>query len=121
NSDRALRPERVLPTARIAADSLRDERILPGSERACARELPRRHGGRQPPPRGPVEEQPGRFVRPCDRVIDREAADLVGLILRLHEDELHEPAGLVVEHEHVVVDRKSTRLNSSHVATSYAV
>src|SRR2546428_12611322 len=81
NRDRALRPERRLRTARIAADSPRDERILPGSERACARELPRGHGSRQPPPRAPAEEQPRRLVRPRDRVIDRVAADLLGLIL----------------------------------------
>src|SRR5947208_8648168 len=92
--DRALRPERVLPTARIAADSSRDERIAPGSERACAREPPRGNDRRQPLPRAPVEDQPGRLVWPRDRAIDQVAADLLPLILRLHEDEPHELAGI---------------------------
>src|SRR5437016_4324869 len=92
--DRPLRPERVLPTARIAADSSRDERVAPGSERACAREPPRGNDRRQPLPRAPVEDQPGRLAGPRDRAIDQLAADLLPLILRLHEDEPHELAGI---------------------------
>src|SRR5207245_3121943 len=101
NRDRDLGPERILRTARVAAYSSRDERILPGSERAFARKCPGRNRSRQSPPWAPVEEHPGRLIRPRDRVIDRVATDLVRLILRLHEDESQELPGIGVALEHV--------------------
>src|SRR5439155_15400345 len=62
------------------------------------------------------------ILSPWSRVPDRG----VHLVLELSEvlpEHLHEPRrlGIVRRRENFAQDRKSTRLNSSHVAISYAV
>src|SRR5262249_59452937 len=52
-----------------------------------------------------------RFARPLDELVDRPVVDRDA-----HDRAVEEAAGL-----EPVADRKSTRLNSSHLPTSYAV
>src|SRR2546426_7387545 len=76
--------------------------------------------------RSPPLRQPGVDLRqPMARLVGgrpEEDLDLLALRLQLllHVDGL-EPAPQVLELERLELDRKSTRLNSSHLVISYAV
>src|SRR5439155_19801466 len=75
--------------------------------------LPPRRGGAAHPGRGAALH---RAVPDLDRFADRP-----GTPARADSDQLPGPAGLGGLRVGANLDRKSTRLNSSHVAISYAV
>src|SRR5437870_11393933 len=68
-----------------------------------------------------IRRPPRSTLFPYTTLFRSVIANVVLVILHAANASKHGPGGGVENFRHVALDRKSTRLNSSHVAISYAV